>query len=184
MIPMAIVLAVIFSIVNPGDKRVPRRIASGTVIVLALMGLTGSGIVGKYIDLGVFRVLGEVGGYCVLGALLLVSIYIFYGIEWMAMLRKRNAYYQEMGEAYEVIRQEEDYTEPSYKVRPPKRRKIYSDHQMQSVNLQQMNEQTGCRKKNRKIAKIQIQPKKKPESWKRYYRVGKVCVRRRRNRSR
>lgn len=83
MIPMAIVLAVIFSIVNPGDKRVPRRIASGTVIVLALMGLTGSGIVGKYIDLGVFRVLGEVGGYCVLGALLLVSIYIFYGIEWM-----------------------------------------------------------------------------------------------------
>lgn len=27
--------------------------------------------------------------------------------------RKRNAYYQEMGEAYEVIRQEEDYTEPS-----------------------------------------------------------------------
>lgn len=130
-----------FSIVNPGDKRVPRRIASGTVIVLALMGLTGSGIVGKYIDLGVFRVLGEVGGYCVLGALLLVSIYIFYGIEWMAMLRKRNAYYQEMGEAYEVIRQEEDYTEPSYKVRPPKRRKIYSDHQMQSVNLQQMNEQ-------------------------------------------
>ena len=57
------------------------------------------------------------------------------------MLRKRNAYYQEMGEAYEVIRQEEDYTEPSYKVRPPKRRKIYSDHQMQSVNLQQMNEQ-------------------------------------------
>lgn len=86
MIPMAIVLAVIFSIVNPGDKRVPRRIASGTVIVLALMGLTGSGIVGKYIDLGVFRVLGEVGGYCVLGALLLVSIYIFYGIEWMAML--------------------------------------------------------------------------------------------------
>ena len=141
MIPMAIVLAVIFSIVNPGDKRVPRRIASGTVIVLALMGLTGSGIVGKYIDLGVFRVLGEVGGYCVLGALLLVSIYIFYGIEWMAMLRKRNAYYQEMGEAYEVIRQEEDYTEPSYKVRPPKRRKIYSDHQMQSVNLQQMNEQ-------------------------------------------
>lgn len=141
MIPMAIVLAVIFSIVNPGDKRVPRRIASGTVIVLALMGLTGSGIVGKYIDLGVFRVLGEVGGYCVLGALLLVSIYIFYGIEWMAMLRKRNAYYQEMGEAYEVIRQEEDYTVPSYKVRPPKRRKIYSDHQMQSVNLQQMNEQ-------------------------------------------
>ena len=111
MIPMAIVLAVIFSIVNPGDKRVPRRIASGTVIVLALMGLTGSGIVGKYIDLGVFRVLGEVGGYCVLGALLLVSIYIFYGIEWMAMLRKRNAYYQEMGEAYEVIRQEEDYTD-------------------------------------------------------------------------
>ena len=99
MIPMAIVLAVIFSIVNPGDKRVPRRIASGTVIVLALMGLTGSGIVGKYIDLGVFRVLGEVGGYCVLGALLLVSIYIFYGIEWMAMLRKRNSYYQEMGEA-------------------------------------------------------------------------------------
>ena len=57
------------------------------------------------------------------------------------MLRKRNAYYQEMGEAYEVIRQEEDYTVPSYKVRPPKRRKIYSDHQMQSVNLQQMNEQ-------------------------------------------
>lgn len=46
-----------------------------------------------------------------------------------------------MGEAYEVIRQEEDYTEPSYKVVHRNDVRIYSDHQMQSVNLQQMNEQ-------------------------------------------
>lgn len=90
-----------------------------------------------------------------------------------------------MGEAYEVIRQEEDYTEPSYKVRPPKRRKDILGSSNAVVNLQQMNEQIDrMQEKEQENRKIQIQPKKKPESWKRYYRVGKVCVRRRRNRSR
>lgn len=66
-----------------------------------------------------------------------------------------------MGEAYEVIRQEEDYTEPSYKVRPPKRRKIYSDHQMQSVNLQQMNEQIDrMQEKERKSQKYKYNQRK------------------------
>ena len=103
------------------------------------------------------------------------------------MLRKRNAYYQEMGEAYEVIRQEEDYTEPSPKVRPPKRRKVYfgSSNAVCRFAADESADRPDAGKKNRKIRReTQIQPKKKPESWKRYCRVGKVCVRRRRNRSR
>lgn len=105
-------------------------------------GKWSGGMIGRGIDRACSALLGNVGTACVLIALLLIGIYIFYGIEWMAMLRKRNAYYQEMGEAYEVIRDEEDYVEPSYQVIPPKtRRKLYSDRKMQTVNLEQMNAQ-------------------------------------------
>ena len=182
LVPLCVVISFVFAMMNPGDKRVPRRIVSSVTAMLTLMGLTdlffdnkvltdyyrqfhksgsgvgksitqafaetlhhgkwSGGIVGKGINNAFTALLGSVGSACVLIALLLIAIYVFYGMEWMAMLRKRNAYYKEMGAAYEVIRQEEDYTEPSYQVRPPKsRKKLYSKRKMQSVNLQQMNEQ-------------------------------------------
>ncbi|MCH5268428.1 MAG: DNA translocase FtsK 4TM domain-containing protein [Lachnospiraceae bacterium] len=182
LMPTCVVLAFIFSMVNPKDKRVLRKIISAMVALFALMGLSdllignkiltdyyqqfhksgsgvgksitqafaetlhhgkwSGGVVGRGINHVFTALLGNVGSGCVLIALLLIAVYAFYGMEWMAMLRKRNAYYKEMGAAYEVIRQEEDYTEPSYQVRPPKnRKKLYSDRKMQSVNLQQMNDQ-------------------------------------------
>lgn len=62
--------------------------------------------------------LGLGGAAAVLAASLLLLAYIFHGPELMAAIRKRNAYQQEMEEAYDAYAQEEDYQEPVYRIRP------------------------------------------------------------------
>lgn len=105
------------------------------------LGKTGGGLLGRLISSGFVAVLGKIGAGFVMVALLFVCVYLFYGVELMQHLRKRNAYYQEMEQAYEVI-QTEDYQRPSYqfKISNP-RRKLYSGRRMQTVDLQQMGEQ-------------------------------------------
>lgn len=105
-------------------------------------GKAGGGLVGHLVSYAFVAVLGKIGAGFLIFALFCVCIYIFYGVELMQHLRKRNAYYQEMEQAYEVIRQEEDYQKPSYQVRAPRnRRKIYTDRRMQTVDLQRMGKQ-------------------------------------------
>lgn len=104
-------------------------------------GQGSGGILGRIVSNGFSAVLGNVGAGVLLAALFLLCLYIFYGIELMVMLRHRNAYHQEMKEAYEVIQEQPDYKKPSYQVLSGTgRRKIYSDRMMKAVDLQQMNE--------------------------------------------
>lgn len=105
-------------------------------------GKASGGLVGHLVSHAFVAVLGKIGAGFLIFALFCVCIYIFYGVELMQHLRKRNAYYQEMEQAYEVIRQEEDYQKPSYQVRAPRnRRKLYTDRRMQTVDLQRMGKQ-------------------------------------------
>ena len=122
------------------------------------LGKTGGGLLGRLISNGLVAVLGKIGAGFIIVALLCVCIYLFYGVEMMQHLRKRNAYYQEMEQAYEVI-QTEDYQKPSYQIKISNpRRKLYSGRRMQTVNLQQMGEQLDRqeqeRQKNRKVVEI------------------------------
>lgn len=202
LLPVGILLAFVFSMVNRQDSRVPRKIASACAIILCLAALTdlmagskvlsefyqenralhrntmdcvylalkatlqhgmgSGGMFGRWITQALTALLGSVGAGAVLVALLLVSFYVFYGIEMMAMLRKRNAYYQEMEQAYEVISKQDDYKKPSYQMRSPRgHRKIYSGRAMQSVDLQQMNEQIDQQEMEQK-AQRQEKAKAKP----------------------
>lgn len=122
------------------------------------LGKAGGGVLGRLVSSTLVSILGSIGAGFLMAALLLVCIYLFYGVELMQHLRKRNAYYQEMEQAYEVI-QKEDYQKPSYqfKVLNP-HRKLYSERRMQTVNLKQMEEQLDqqekARKENRKILNL------------------------------
>lgn len=105
-------------------------------------GMGSGGIIGHGLSSLLVVALGKVGTAAVLIALLILCAYIMWGVELLRRLRKRNAYYQEMEQSYELIRKEEDYQEPSYQLIPPKNKhKIYSDRRMQAVDLQQMGEQ-------------------------------------------
>lgn len=124
------------------------------------LGKGSGGLLGRLISSGFVAILGKIGAGFVIVALLFVCIYLFCGVELMQHLRKRNAYYQEMEQVYEVIQtEEEDYQKPSYqlKISNP-RRKLYSDRRMQTVDLQQMGEQLDRQeqeqKKNRNAEEI------------------------------
>lgn len=105
-------------------------------------GKGSGGIVGHFFSSALAMVFGKVGTAALLIALLFLCAYIMCGVELMRRLRKRNEYYQEMEQVYEVVQQEEDYKKPSYQLLPPKNKHtIYSDRTMQTVDLQQMGKQ-------------------------------------------
>lgn len=79
-------------------------------------GKFNGGLCGRAVAAVFSTVIGKIGASVILFALLFFCLYIFYGVEMMAKIRKRNAYQQEMEEAYGEIRQEEEYKEPSYRV--------------------------------------------------------------------
>lgn len=79
-------------------------------------GKFNGGLCGRAISAVFSMIIGKIGAGIILFALLLFCIYIFYGVEMMGMLRKRNAYRREMEEVYEELRKEEAYEEPSYRV--------------------------------------------------------------------
>ncbi len=109
---------------------------------VAIKGKASGGILGRFIGNALSSVIGRWGAAAVLVAVILLCLYLFYGLEMLTALRKRNAYQREMEEAYEQIQQEEDYKEPSYRMRPSNRRvmrktPIKPADQMQAVNLQE-----------------------------------------------
>lgn len=128
---------------------------------LVLHNQGNGGIIGRAIAHAGASLLGRIGAGLLLFALLLLAVYGFYGVEWMAMLRKRNAYHREMGEAYEILQEEENYEKPSYQVRLPReRRRIHSDRTMQSVDLQAMNEQIDRMEANRAKQETEEKPQR------------------------
>lgn len=81
-----------------------------------MRGKFNGGLCGRAISSVFSKVLGNIGACFILFALLLLCLYIFYGVELMGVIRKRNAYRQEMEEISEKVIQEEDYQKPSYRV--------------------------------------------------------------------
>lgn len=100
-------------------------------------GKFNGGLCGRAVGTIFSTIIGRVGGCVILFALLLFCLYIFYGVEMMGMLRKRNAYRQEMKEVYEEISQDENYKEPSYRVftnsRPVSKRNHFQPREMEKV---------------------------------------------------
>lgn len=107
-------------------------------------GKGSGGIIGRAIGDACASIIGKWGAAALLFAVLLLCIYIFYGLEMMASLRKRNAYHQEMEEAYDQILEEEEYKEPSYRVVPNRKtvRKAVTKRTgtFQSVNLKEVGQ--------------------------------------------
>lgn len=110
---------------------------------MVVKGKGNPGILGRVISTIFSKITGEVGAVVIMMALFVLCLFIFHGIEFMAALRKRNAYKQQMEDTYEEISSKEDYKAPSYRVipQPSIRRQQARDngHAMQSVNLMEMN---------------------------------------------
>lgn len=110
---------------------------------MVVEGKGNPGILGRVISTIFSKITGEVGAVVIMMALFVLCLFIFHGIEFMAALRKRNAYKQQMEDTYEEISSKEDYKAPSYRVipQPSIRRQQARDngHAMQSVNLMEMN---------------------------------------------
>lgn len=79
-------------------------------------GKFNGGLIGRAVGAVFATFIGKVGAIIILFVLLLLCLYIFYGVEMMGMIRRRNAYRQEMSEIYQEVSKEEDYREPSYRV--------------------------------------------------------------------
>lgn len=79
-------------------------------------GKFNGGLLGRAVAAIFSSVIGQAGAVIVIFALLLLFLYIFYGVEMMGMIRRRNARKDEMAEIREEIQEEEAYREPSYQV--------------------------------------------------------------------
>lgn len=106
-------------------------------------GKGNAGILGRMISTIFAKIAGETAAIVIMIALFVLCLFIFYGVEMMAALRKRNAYKQTMEDTYREIINEQNYKEPSYRVMPSSTSKHQSLHTsnniMQSVNLTEMN---------------------------------------------
>ncbi len=155
-LPVTVIVGYIFILVNAGDKRITRKAAGLTGMILSILALTdlifnndtileyykinhvthkgyfdamflacknvmewgrfNGGLLGRAFG-GIFSViLGRVGATLILFALLIFFGFVFYGVEALSKIRKRNAYRQEMDEIYEQVKEDEEYIEPSYRV--------------------------------------------------------------------
>ena len=65
-------------------------------------GKGNAGLIGRAVGTIFSGLIGKIGAVFILLALLVLCIYIFYGMEMMRMLRKRNAYREEMQEVYMI----------------------------------------------------------------------------------
>lgn len=131
---------------------------------VALKGKANGGIIGRFLGDSLSSVLGRGGAAAVFIAVILLCLYLFYGLEMLTALRKRNAYHQEMEEAYTQIQTEEDYREPSYRMRPSNRKVMRntsakSGGQLQSVNLQVAGQQLDKLEEEQKKAREEQQRK-------------------------
>ena len=119
-------------------------------------GKLSGGLLGRGISTLFSKIIGKAGAGVIQFSLLLFFAYVFYGVEMMGMIRRRNAYRNEMEEVFEKVRNEEEYEEPSYQVfhsnhRQTQRERVYSMEEsmgrkkryvpkMQPIDLREMNE--------------------------------------------
>ncbi len=79
-------------------------------------GKFNGGLLGRAVSAIFSSIIGKAGAVIVIFALLLLFLYIFYGVEMMGVIRRRNARKEEIAEIREEIQEEEAYREPSYRV--------------------------------------------------------------------
>ena len=108
-------------------------------------GKGNAGLIGRAVGTIFSGLIGKIGAVFILLALLVLCIYIFYGMEMMRMLRKRNAYREEMQEVYDQISKEEKYNEPSYRVFQNKgkenSREVFKEHVTSKYPLPKIREE-------------------------------------------
>ena len=108
-------------------------------------GKGNAGLIGRAVGTIFSGLIGKIGAVFILLALLVLCIYIFYGMEMMRMLRKRNAYREEMQEVYDQISKEEKYNEPSYRVFQNKgkenSREVFKEHVTSKYPLSKTREE-------------------------------------------
>ena len=198
-IPLGIFIGYIFTMVNRGDRRVPRKmggIIGAFVCMLAITdlltgkeiiteyytsnhvlhhgyfecmnltlqdvlesGKSSGGLIGRWISSLLTKVCGSVGACILLFALLLLSFFVFEGIEIMAALRKRNAYREEMERLYGEVKDEIDFSEPSYTVLRGKT--AISPFGERSRCKEEKQEETDIRKKYSHASENNIKNKNK-----------------------
>ena len=215
LMPALVVIGYVFTVVNPGDRRVPRKLISAGAFLILLGALTelilrpeilteyftsnhvlhhdyfqclymsledvakygkgSGGIIGRGIADGLSALIGKGGAGAVLFGLILLSVYIFHGLEMMASLRKRNAYKEQMEEEYgRFVQEETDYREPSYRVIPKRRQEpaatARNEASLQAVDLkaagERLDEMEAKEKEERLAAKKQKEALKKLEKQK------------------
>lgn len=105
-------------------------------------GKGNAGLIGRMISTIFSKITGETAAIIIMIALFVLCLFIFYGVELMAALRKKNAYRQEMEDTYREISREENYIEPSYRVpKPPiPKQRPHTGATIQAVNLKEMNQ--------------------------------------------
>lgn len=108
-------------------------------------GKFNGGLIGRATSSVFSVVIGKIGAGFLLFALLLLCIYIFYGVEIMRMIRKRNAYRQEMKEVYEQISDDEEFVEPSYRMFRGKKRISRQDLEEDEVLERRVTSKTSVR---------------------------------------
>lgn len=215
LMPALVVIGYVFTVVNPGDRRVPRKLISAGAFLILLGALTelilrpeilteyftsnhvlhhdyfqclymsledvakygkgSGGIIGRGIADGLSALIGKAAPEAVLFGLILLSVYIFHGLEMMASLRKRNAYKEQMEEEYgRFVQEETDYREPSYRVIPKRRQEpaatARNEASLQAVDLkaagERLDEMEAKEKEERLAAKKQKEALKKLEKQK------------------
>ena len=221
LMPALVVIGYVFTVVDPGDRRVPRRahqcrsifdtarcvarssssdrrllteyFTSNHVLHhdyfqclymsledVAKYGKGSGGIIGRGIADGLSALIGKGGAGAVLFGLILLSVYIFHGLEMMASLRKRNAYKEQMEEEYgRFVQEETDYREPSYRVIPKRRQEpaatARNEASLQAVDLkaagERLDEMEAKEKEERLAAKKQKEALKKLEKQKKKSRT-------------
>lgn len=141
-------------------------------------GKFNGGLCGRGVSSIFSAVIGKVGAVIVIFALLLLFLYIFYGVELMGILRRRNARQQEMAEIHEQIQGEEDYKEPSYRVFTPSSKaqsfqktgrglkpapELEKVPKVQSFDLQELNHRLDQLERKQENSKGSISARKKQE---------------------
>ena len=118
-------------------------------------GKFNGGLLGRAMSTVFSKIIGDVGACFVLVALFLFCLYLFYGLEWMGILRKRNAYRQEMEEISSQVMQDENYKQPSYRMFRNERKKS----QRYRENSRQILEEETEDSRENKTRQLQKAPK-------------------------
>ena len=143
------------------------------------------GIIHRWISKVLEVCTGSVGAGIILFAIMLLSLYFFYGIEMFATLRRRNQYQQEMVAAEKKMSAQERYEAPSYRVNPARGVQGQEDRRAASASRNRRTssgshtssgrdfQPVDLKKSGEKIDQMEAGTKKRPSSKRETKRAGR-----------